>query len=123
MSNQFNENELILDLKEYLAKIPAGCLNIANLLRNNQISEAANGIVDLSEGLQWVNSVINYFKTKEIHTSMDEKELIAFLEEINEALAVQDFYLTADLLEYEMIPYFEKALISLKSGENYRESN
>lgn len=100
--------ETIETYNEYLSKLPEGCSIIAGLLRDDQIALAMDNIVNLSEGLQWVLQVSELLEKNEIETNIKAEEINGFLVEINEAINNEDYYLVADIMEYELIEFFEK---------------
>lgn len=101
-------NDIVESYNQYISKIPTGCTRIVELFHQDQSVEALNHIADLSEGIGWLVSAKNYLLTNDINIDWDEKELIDYLEEINKGLELQDYVLVADLIEYEIIPFFEE---------------
>lgn len=104
-------NDELKDLKksydEYIEKVPAGCIKIAEELRKENM-DILKSIIDFSEGMEWLIAVNNHFTEQGIQMELNQPLLIDYLNNINEALMQEDFYLVADLFEYEIADYFEK---------------
>lgn len=92
---------------EYIAKIPNGCIKIAQELRKENM-DILKSIIDFSEGMEWLIAVNNHFTEQGVQMELNQSMLIDYLNNINEALIQEDFYLVADLFEYEIADYFEK---------------
>lgn len=100
-------NEIFLDFKLYIEKLPKGCIYIADALREDKLTEAFESIADFSEGILWLSKVNEAFIQNNIVTNLDVTKIKDFLNEINNGLVKQDFILVADMFEYEIIPFFE----------------
>lgn len=104
-------NQELLDLKnsynEYIEKVPAGCIKIAEELRKENM-DILKSIIDFSEGMEWLITVNEHFAEQGFQMELNQAMLIDYLNNINEALMQEDFYLVADLFEYEIADYFEK---------------
>lgn len=112
-------NDLIVETIEsyniYLSKLPNGCLLIAEKLREDQIQVALNNIKDFTEGLIWLVDASDLLGKNEIKVEISIERVHEFLNEINDALEIQDYNLVADLFEYELIEFFANLdLIKLK---------
>ena len=106
MTEQIDLKEIIEDYNIYLARLQPGTLQIANDFRQNKNDLALQGVANFIEGMNWLISANNYFVSQGIPTNFDEKKIVDFFNEINEALSVQDYFLVADLFEYEISDYF-----------------
>jgi len=106
VTEEIDLKELVQDYNSYIKRIQQGTLAIAESFRQKDINEGLRSIVDFSEGMSWIIAVNNHFGLNNINTAFDEKKIIHFLEEINKALSVQDYFLVADLFEYEIVEYF-----------------
>lgn len=98
--------ETIQSYNEYLGKVENGSEIIANLLREDQITNALSVIVDFSEGMSWLTKATELLRENNITVNLDISEINNFLEEINEGLKIQDYLLVADLFEYEIAKFF-----------------
>lgn len=105
-------NDLIVETVEsynaYLSKLPAGCKQIAEQFRIDQIQEALNEIKNFTEGIIWMADASGLLKANEVSVDFKLEKIQDFLIEINDALAIQDYNLVADLFEYELVGYFEE---------------
>lgn len=99
--------ETIESYNEYLSKLPNGCLFIAENLREDQIQVALNNIKNFSEGLIWLVDASELLKNNDVEVNMNVERVHDFLNEINDALEIQDYNLVADLFEYELVEFFK----------------
>lgn len=103
--------QLINDVKEsynqYIYKIPSGSIQIAELLREENIVEAGEIIKQFSEGVSWLIEATRLLNINGVSVSFDSLKIKDFLNEINEGLEIQDFNFVADLFEYEIAPFFK----------------
>ncbi|MDN4492202.1 hypothetical protein [Ureibacillus aquaedulcis] len=98
--------ETVDSYNEYLKKLPEGCVAIANKFRNDQIQEALLNVKDFSEGVIWLSEAAEILKKNKVDVKSNIVKIHEFLIEINEALQIQDYYLVADLFEYEIADFF-----------------
>ena len=98
--------EIIESYNEYVKQLGTGTINLANLFRQKNNKDGLMGVTSFSEGMEWLIAINKHFLMNEIVTNFDELKIIGFLEEINEALLVEDYFLVADLFEYEIADYF-----------------
>lgn len=113
------KTDLILETIEsynaYLSNLPSGCLLIAENLREDQIQEALNNIKNFSEGVIWLIDVSELLKKNDVVVNMSVERVHEFLNEINDAIEIQDYNLVADLFEYELVEFFKDSdLITLE---------
>lgn len=101
--------ETIESYNEYLGKLPDGCLLIAENLREGQVQVALNNIKDFSEGLVWLVDAGGLLKNNDIEVTLSVERVHEFLNEINNALEIQDYNLVADLFEYELVEFFKES--------------
>lgn len=106
VTEKIDLKELIEDYNSYIKRVQQGTLKIAEDFRQKDIKKGLGSITDFTEGMDWIIAVNKHFSLNNIDTIFDEKKIIHFLEEINEALSVQDYFLVADLFEYEIAEYF-----------------
>lgn len=105
-------NETLESYKDYLEKLPKGCLGIAELIRTNQLPEALNGILNFSNGVTWLTEAAGLLNSNGVSIELEIEMIHDYLNEVNDALAIQDYTLVADLFEYEFAPFFEQQLVS-----------
>ena len=99
--------------KEYLEKLIPGFQKAADLFRMGNEQEAHKFYLQFLDGIDWVSQVsqtIVSSRENELE-GQDLKErqekLTGFMAQMLEANQNQDWVLLADLLEYEMIPFYE----------------
>ena len=99
--------------KEYLEKLIPGFQQAADLFRMGNEQEAHKFYLQILDGIDWFSQVgLNIVKSwgKEIEgQSLEDRQetLTGLMAQMLEANQNQDWVLLADLLEYEMIPYYE----------------
>lgn len=98
--------ELIKDYNLYKQNVVNALEELANLFRNGKIENALNGVMNFSEGVNWLIKVHEYFTANNIQSTLDKDKVIDMLNEINEALEKRDYFLTADIFEYEVKDFF-----------------
>jgi hypothetical protein len=99
--------------KEYLEKLVPGFQKAADLFRMGNEQEANKYYLQLLEGIDWfsqilltiVNAQVDIFKEQTLEER--QKKLTEFIAQMLEANQNQDWVLMADLLEYEMIPFYK----------------
>lgn len=101
--------ELKHNYYEYVSKISEGCLVITENLRKGHLEQAFLSIINFSEGIEWLMAAEQILKEQNLVINSRISEANDFLNEINQALEVQDFILVADLFEYEISPLFSSA--------------
>lgn len=91
----------------YLKKIPEGCLEVAEKLRNNEVSDALKLILDFSEGAAWLADASTLLQSMNVTVELPVSKIHEFLNEVNNGLEIQDYVLVADMFEYEIAPFFQ----------------
>lgn len=116
--------ELIESVDSYLAKIPNGCLIIADFLREGDNEKGFASITDLIVGIDWLTKSFNLLKQNNYVVNIDIYKLNQILKEINDALNLKNETLLADLIEYEVADFFENAgnINIYKSSSNPNKS-
>lgn len=99
--------------RDYMRKMPNGCQQIADYLREDRIMEAGRIIAQFTEGLIWLVDMNKLLTPHNIVASLQEEQIFEFLNEINSGLEIQDFVIVADMFEYEIKPFFEQQLEGL----------
>ena len=99
--------------KEYLEKLIPGFQKAADLFRMGNEQEAHKYYLQILDGIDWFSQVVlNIVKSRgnevEGQSLGDRQErLTGLMVQMLEANQNQDWVLLADLLEYEMIPFYE----------------
>lgn len=99
--------ESIESYNQYIDRLPSGCLKISELIRSDEIREALTMILDFGEGVTWLNEMNELIKKSGYTVHLEISKIHEYLNEINEALSIQDFIIVADMFEYEIAPFFE----------------
>ena len=103
----------LANAKEYLEKLIPGFQKAADLFRMGNEQEAHKFYLQILDGIDWFSQVVlNIVKSRgnqvEGQSLGDRQEkLTGLMTQMLEANQNQDWVLMADLLEYEMIPYYE----------------
>jgi hypothetical protein len=103
----------LTNAKEYLEKLVPGFQKAADLFRMGNEQEANQYYLQILEGIDWfsqvlltiVNAQVDIFKEQTLEER--EKKLTKFMAQMLEANQNQDWVLMADLLEYEMAPFYK----------------
>ena len=99
--------------KEYLEKLIPGFQKAADLFRMGNEQEAHKFYLQILDGIDWISQVVQTVvnsRNKELEGQdlKDRQErLTCLMTQMLEANQNQDWVLLADLLEYEMIPFYE----------------
>ena len=99
--------------KEYLEKLIPGFQKAADLFRMGNEQEAHKFYLQILDGIDWISQVVQTVvnsRNKELvgQDLKDRQErLTGLMTQMLEANQNQDWVLLADLLEYEMIPFYE----------------
>ena len=100
--------------KEYLEKLIPGFQKAADLFRMGNEQEANKFYLQIIDGIDWfsqvVLTIINAQQNVLEGQSLEErqKKLNELMGQMLEANKNQDWVLMADLLEYEMVPFYEE---------------
>ena len=103
----------LTNAKEYLKKLVPGFQKAADLFRMGNEQEANRYYLQILEGIDWfsqvlltiVNAQVDIFKEQTLEER--QKKLTEFMAQMLEANQNQDWVLMADLLEYEMAPFYK----------------
>lgn len=101
-------HETLNSYNEYLKKLPEGCLKIAELFRQYQVQNALDNVSNFAEGAIWLLETANLLKQNDVNIVINLEQVDAFLDEIVQAIEVQDYNLVADLFEYEIVEFFKQ---------------
>lgn len=109
MDNQ--ANEILVTVIDYIEKLKLGILDAAELFQNYEENKGATLLEGIANGIEWLSDallVINKLNNEEI------SQINSKLSEIITALENQDYILTGDLLQYELLPILEEISEKLK---------
>lgn len=99
MKNEVNET--IETMIEYMQKILMQVPKIIDSYRNDDIEKGSAWMIELSEGLLWIEQA--FYLTSEAH-GLEMKDFKFPYQELVDSFKNTDYILLADLLEYELIP-------------------
>ena len=103
----------LTNAKEYLERLIPGFQKAADLFRMGNEQEANQYYLQVLDGIDWfsqvVLTIVNAQEKKFEEKSLEErqKELTGLMAQMLEANENQDWVLLADLLEYEMTPFYK----------------
>lgn len=100
--------EVIASFNDYLTKVPAGSIQIANHLREDNVENALQMILDFSEGVGWLVQATELLRQNGVNVEFEAEKIHEFLYEVNAGLEIQDYVLVADMFEYEIAAFFEE---------------
>ena len=103
----------LTNAREYLEKLIPGFQKAADLFRMGNEQEANQYYLQILDGVDWFSQVIltivnaqeNIFEAQSLEER--QKKLTDLMGQMLEANKNQDWVLLADLLEYEMIPFYK----------------
>jgi hypothetical protein len=103
----------LTNAKAYLEKLVPGFQKAADLFRMGNEQEANQHYLQILDGIDWfsqviltiLNAQVDIFKEQTLEER--QKKLTNFMAQMLEANQNQDWVLMADLLEYEMIPFYK----------------
>ena len=100
---------------DYLEKLIPGFDQAADLFRMGNEQEANKFYIQILDGMDWFSEVINIVMDSEFKRSAPEDtlrlrqaKLTDLMNQMLEANKNQDWVLLADILEYEMIPFYKE---------------
>ena len=100
---------------DYLEKLIPGFDQAADLFRMGNEQEANKFYIQILDGMDWFSEVINIVMDSEFKRSAPEDtlrlrqaKLTDLMSQMLEANKNQDWVLLADILEYEMIPFYKE---------------
>ena len=103
----------LTNAKEYLEKLISGFQKAADLFSMGNEQEANQYYLQILDGIDWfsqviltiVNAQVDIFKEQTLEER--QKKLTDLMAQMLEANKNRDWVLMADLLEYEMIPFYK----------------
>ena len=103
----------LTNAKDYLVKLIPGFQKAEDLFRMGNEQEANQYYLQVLDGIEWFSQVVIIIvstqKNKSEEKSLEErqKKLTDLMSQMLEANQNQDWVLMADLMEYEMIPFYK----------------
>lgn len=104
---EFNTNEILEDYYKYNENVIKELKIITTDLKNDDTSAIAEKFSFFAEGLQWLEAVALYLKNQGMQVSYSLNDLESYLTSLVSAMEKQDYIMLSDIIEYELIPYFE----------------
>lgn len=95
--------ETVSSYNEYLNKLPYGIENIANNITLENYSAATEGLINLLEGLIWIIEINDKLEGLNYSAYIDKDKIKKLVNEILNALQIEDYNLCADILNYELL--------------------
>ncbi len=112
---------------DYLEKLIPGFDQAADWFRTGNEQEANKFYIQILDGMDWFSEVINIVMDSEFKRSAPEDtlrlrqaKLTDLMSQMLEANKNQDWVLLADILEYEMIPFYKEWQTILTKIKNPR---
>lgn len=105
---QINKEELMIEYQQYIDKLPNGLQEIVKNIEDENYSMIANQIALFSEGLEWLYASKQYLLTENINTKFSLDTINEHLGTLVEAMEKKDYIMMSDIIQYELIPYFEE---------------
>lgn len=105
--------EVLKTTDEYLTKLENAILNIIGKIESGNEMEGIKDIALVADGIGWVLDAVN--STKPVQKQEIEFEDInEFISEIIESVENEDYVLTGDLLNYEILPILQRIHSNIK---------
>ena len=105
--------EVLKTTNEYLTKLENAILNIIEKIESGNEMEGIKDIALVADGIGWVLDAVN--STKPVQKQEIEFEDInEFISEIIESVENEDYVLTGDLLNYEILPILQRIHSNIK---------
>lgn len=114
MNNKFDIRELVEDYNNYKNRVSSGSDELILNFRSLNLEKGIESILNFSEGMDWLVNAHKYFILNNVSSDLDELKIVEIISEINNALEKKDYFLVADIFEYEVKSYFS----SLKDVKN-----
>ena len=103
----------LTNAKDYLVRLIPGFQKAADLFRMGNEQEANQYYLQVLDGIEWFSQVVIIIvstqenKSEEKSLEERQKKLTDLMSQMLEANQNQDWVLMADLMEYEMIPFYK----------------
>ncbi len=109
----------IANAQDYLKKLIPGMQQAADLFRMGNEQEASKFFLNIIDGMQWFSEVVDSIAKAvdlkpatvlSVGQSFEERQrrLVTLVQQMVEANTNKDWVLLADLLEYEIIPFYSE---------------
>ncbi|WP_297417061.1 hypothetical protein [Clostridium sp.] len=99
---------------EYIDNLKLGIEDLVGKINSGQENNAMLLIAEIADGLEWLINVVTL--TVELHKGdISIESLKEKLEEVIEALENEDYVLTGDLFNYEILPILEEIQNNIRS--------
>ena len=105
----FNKEELVNDYTNYILNLPEGLKQIINSIEENEYDKLVNQLALFSEGIEWLHSVTRYLQHENLKFNI--QDIADFLTIVVDSAEKQDYIMLSDIIEYELIPYFENLAV------------
>lgn len=92
---------------DYIPKVINGCNVIISDFRENNIGDALISLNNLIGGLEWLEQAGTLLTINKVNNTIQIDSMNSELEELNKALENQDYFLAADIIEYEILNVFK----------------
>ncbi len=110
-------NKNLTNIRAYLNKLIPGIEKAAELFRSGDEKEANQFFINIIDGMDWFSQVVESLekavdlipgsqKMPEGAVKERQERLITLIQQMEEANKNKDWILLADLLEYEILPYY-----------------
>ncbi|WP_427109443.1 hypothetical protein [Lysinibacillus xylanilyticus] len=106
MDHTFDIEELMGDFNSYKNRVSSSSNELIAHFRSLNIQKGIEGILNFSEGMDWLVNAHKFFVMNKLSSDLDEQKIIEILSEINNALEKKDYFLVADIFEHEVKSYF-----------------
>jgi len=107
--------EVLKTAAEYLVKLKQGVKSIAEFYESGDYNSGSKVVLDAVDGFQWIIQVVALTKD-ELKQEIDENELKDKFSEVVEAMENEDYILTGDLFQYEVLPILEKYEVAINES-------
>ncbi|MFJ8514658.1 hypothetical protein [Lysinibacillus xylanilyticus] len=102
--------ETIESYNEYLKKVPKGCQFIIDKLNEGAIDEAMDVILQFSEGVSWILEINHRLNKLHFTNQLEVDTIHRLLDDVNNAIELQDFHAVSNIFADQIKPFFEKCL-------------
>ncbi|MFW5890669.1 MAG: hypothetical protein ACOCUI_00445 [bacterium] len=107
-------SETLDEIKIYLPKLKHGCIDAADLFRNNELQEANDKYQLILNGIEWytktISKILTLLEDDELKDQLDNELILmnTTLKELIDAHENEDIILVADILEYELTGFIDR---------------
>ncbi|MGG0655029.1 hypothetical protein [Rummeliibacillus pycnus] len=103
-----NSVEVLEEYTTYIRDLPSGLKKILNNIEMENYEVVPHQILLLTEGMEWLLSANQYLISNNTVSENVIEVLNPHLESLLNGLGKKDYVLISDIVEYELIPYFEE---------------